>query len=321
MEAPTLTFNQSLLHTVPVASSDGSRCELLCIEPVSPWSLALHWLPAMGVSARQYRPLAQALAECGIAVAVQEWRGIGSSNRRAGRRANWGYRELLGDDLPAAQSALHQHWSQASWLLGGHSLGGQLAMLHAAMARENYAGIALVASGSPCWRSFRYGAAIGAAYALAPMLAQLFGYLPGRRIGFGGNEARGVIADWARSGRTGTYAARGLPVDLEAALRKLRTPVLGVRLADDWLAPAASLDHLLDKSPLALRTDCVITAAELAPASATHFTWMAKPQLVAASIVSWAQKMAGSASPTQPWENCRMRPCVLSEGVRHDRIV
>ena len=39
----------------------------------------------------------------GVAVVMHEWRGIGSSDRRAGRRCNWGYRELLQDDLPATK--------------------------------------------------------------------------------------------------------------------------------------------------------------------------------------------------------------------------
>ena len=39
------------------------------------------------------------LAAQGIAVFVHEWRGNGSSTQRAGRRQDWGYRELLGTIL------------------------------------------------------------------------------------------------------------------------------------------------------------------------------------------------------------------------------
>lgn len=253
----------------------------------------------MGVSARHYLPLAAALATRGIAVAIHEWRGLGSSNRRAGRRADWGYRELLQLDLPAARAALHALWPHAAWVVGGHSLGGQVAMLHAALADPPCAGVALVASGAPYWRAFGHGRWLAAAYALAPVLARLCGHLPGRRIGFGGNEARGVIADWARSGRSGRYAAQGLAVDLERALRQVQVPILGVRLADDWLAPAASLAHLLDKAPLAPRTLVTLAPAELGGIPATHFAWLQAPEPVAASLARWLGALSADATDTR----------------------
>jgi predicted alpha/beta hydrolase len=206
---------------IPVVAADGSRFELLGVQPTGGWRQLLYWIPAMGIPARHYLPLAEALAAHGMAVVVHEWRGIGSSNRRAGRTCNWSYRELLLDDLPAGMNVLRERWPQATCWLGGHSLGGQLGSLYASLHPAEFAGLLLVASGSPYWRRFRHGWLIGVAYALAPLLAGLLGYLPGRRIGFGGNEARGVIADWARTGRTGRYAVVGMPQDFERQLAAL----------------------------------------------------------------------------------------------------
>ncbi|HET8763120.1 MAG TPA: alpha/beta fold hydrolase, partial [Gemmatimonadales bacterium] len=185
---------------IPVIAADGARCELLAVLPAGAWRHLLYWIPAMGMPARHYLPLAQALADRGIAVVLHEWRGIGSSDRRAGRQCDWGYRQLLQDDLPAGMAAVRRCWPQAPCWLGGHSLGGQLGLLYASLPPDDFSGLVLVASGAPYWRRFRHGWLIAAAYALAPALAGLVGHLPGRRIGFGGNEARGVIADWARSG-------------------------------------------------------------------------------------------------------------------------
>ena len=196
---------QLIQHTLAVSTGDGSRYELLCVVPACTWQRALYWLPALGTSARHYLPLAEALAARGIAVVVHEWRGIGSSNRRASRRCTWGYRDILEDDLPAARAVLRSHWPQAMWHVGGHSLGGQIAMLQAALSPEAYVGIVLVASGAPYWRQFRRAWLVGGACMLAPCVASLCGYLPGRRIRFGGNEARGLVADWARTGRSAMH--------------------------------------------------------------------------------------------------------------------
>lgn len=283
---------------LPVATGEGSRFELIGVHPVGEWHSLLYWLPAMGVPARQYLPLAEALAARGVAVVIHEWRGIGSSNRRAGRRCDWGYRALLQDDLPAGLAAIRAHWPQADCWLGGHSLGGQLGSLYASLHPTEFAGLLLVASGAPYWRRFRHGWLIGAAYALSPLLAGWLGYLPGRRIGFGGNEARGVIADWARSGRTGRYAAVGMEQDFGRQLAALRLPLLALCLRDDWLGPQASLDWLLGKMPQTRRTLGVIAPADLGGRPADHFGWMKTPAPVADRIVAWlATQNATSSGP------------------------
>lgn len=288
---------------LPLAMADGARVELLCVAPEGVPRAAVYWLPAMGVPAKHYLPLAAALAARGVAVALHEWRGIGSSSLRAGRRCNWGYRELLELDLPAGLAALRARWPQARIRLGGHSLGGQLACLYGALHPHAAAGLALVACGAPYWRRFRHGALIGLAYLLASPLAGLCGHLPGRRIGFGGNEARGIAADWSRSGRSGRYAAAGMGEDLERALAALALPVLALRLRDDWLGPAASLDWLLGKMPQASRRHELVTAAELGVSTADHFGWMKTPEPIAARIAGWiaAQDAAFAAkAPPDP---------------------
>lgn len=241
----------------------------------------------MGVPARHYLPLAQALAEYGVAMAIHEWRGIGSSDRRAGRRQNWGYRELLDFDIAAGVAAVRERFPDARFELGGHSLGGQLSFLYAALHPEQVGALVLVASGSPYWRAFRHAWWLRQAYALAPLLARLCGHLPGRRLGFAGNEARGVIDDWSRSGRTGRYAAKGLSRDLDPALGALDLPVLAIRLDDDWFVPRASLDALLAKAPRGPHHRVTLGRDALGDQRADHFSWMKSPAAIAAQIAGW----------------------------------
>lgn len=270
-----------------VRAADGAKTTLLLLPAQGVEHACLYWLPAMGVAARHYLPLAEQLTRRGITVALHEWRGIGSSDRRAGQGSNWGYRQLLQADLPAGLTVAREHRADVRWWLGGHSLGGQLACLFASQQPDHLAGLALVASGAPYWRVFPRGVWIGVAYLLAPWLARLWGYFPGRRLGFGGNEAAGVIADWARSGRSGRYAAAGLGADLERDLAALRLPVLGLSLSEDWLAPPPSLDWLLGKMPAAPATRLRLGRAELDGRRADHFGWMKTPQAVADRLAAF----------------------------------
>ncbi|HUA81338.1 MAG TPA: alpha/beta fold hydrolase [Dyella sp.] len=274
-------------RVVSVTTLDGAHSELICTQPASDPKRVMYWLPAMGVPAKHYVPLAEALAAHGVATVLHEWRGVGSSDWRAGRRRNWGYRQLLETDIDAGVVEARTRWPHAEFWMGGHSLGGQLSCLYGSLHHSDVAGLALVASGSPYWRRFAHGSLIFAAYALAAPVSRLFGYLPGRRIGFGGNEARGVIADWSRSGRSGRYAAEGMSVDFERQLALLQRPVLALRLRDDWLAPLSSLEWLLDKMPHAPRRVDVVTPDQLAGQAADHFTWMKVPDAIAACLAAW----------------------------------
>jgi predicted alpha/beta hydrolase len=280
-----VTLERAPREAIPLHMADGASADLVLYRPDGDELAALLWVPALGVAARHYEPLALALAAHGIAVAVHEWRGNGSSDRRASRRSNWGYRELLTDDLPASLHALRAAIPSVPLYVGGHSLGGQMATLLAATTSHSLAGVALVGSGSPYWRCFKPW--VGLALVAAPLLAHLVGWLPGRRVGFGGNEARGVIGDWSRTGRTGRYAGRGIDADLEGALRRQRAPVFGLRLRDDWFGPEASLAFLLGKMPDAPRRTDVIVPHDIGGAPADHFAWMKSPTEIAGRVAGW----------------------------------
>ena len=267
--------------SLPVESADGHACQLVARIPANP-ERTLLWLPALGVAARHYLAFADALAATGTATFVHEWRGHGSSSVRAGPQVDWGYRELLTRDLPASEAAMAAALPGLPRVLGGHSLGGQLACLRLAMEGAAAEALWLVASGSPYWRTFPWPqrAWLPLAYRFLPWLADRNGALPGRRIGFGGNESRGVIADWAGSARSGCYVARGIGADLEAGLATIATPVRTVRFAGDWLAPEGSLRFLVQKMPRAGVHSIALDASALGTTD-DHFGWMRAPGPVA----------------------------------------
>lgn len=269
---------------------DGHRWSLLAAIPARP-SASLLWLPALGVAARHYLPFAQALAARGVAVFVHEWRGNGSSNQRASRACDWGYRSLLLDDLPVSDAAVARALPGLPRIIGGHSLGGQMACMRlglAALERDPSipATLWLAASGAPYWPTWPMPRrlAMPLVYRFLPWLARVNGRLPGRRIGFGGNEARSLIADWARTALSGRYAAAGIDADLEAGMAGLAIEVRAARMVDDWLVPRASQDFLLAKLPRAR-----IEAIELGQADlgvrADHFAWLKRPEAVAKALL------------------------------------
>lgn len=271
---------------IPVTAADGHRWRLLARVP-SQAHATLLWLPALGVAAKHYLAFADSLAAHGIAVFLHEWRGHGSSSLRAGRKTDWGYRTLLLQDLPASEAAIAAATGAIPRIVGGHSLGGQLACCRLALSPETAAALWLVASGSPYWRAFppSHRWWLPFAYRFLPWLAGARGALPGRTVGFGGNEARGLIRDWARTGLSGRYAVRGLELDLDEALQRVTQPVHAVLFNRDWLGPVSSLRFLLSK----LRNSDVhivtLDAATLGT-KADHFAWMRNAATVVDALTS-----------------------------------
>lgn len=270
-----------------VRAGDGHRFCVLQVEPAQPRARLL-WLPALGVAARHYLPLAQVLAAAGIAVHLHEWRGNGSSSLRPSRTQDWGYRQILVHDLAASEAAIVEAADTGPatpLIIGGHSLGGQLACLHAGRSAQPFQHLWLVATGTPDWRSFPRPRAwlLPLAYHFLDGVARLHGTLPGRRLGFGGTEARGLIHDWTRVGLRGRYAAMGMQDDLEGVLARVRAQASAVLLQQDWLAPPGSLHGLLAKMP-GVRADVRVLDASTLGTPADHFAWMRRPDAVAASL-------------------------------------
>ncbi|MCS3808703.1 alpha/beta fold hydrolase [Xanthomonas sp. 4461] len=279
-------------QTLTASAADGHRWEVMRIAPLQPIATLL-WLPALGVAARHYQPFAHALAAAGIAVYLHEWRGNGSSTLRPSRRHDWGYRTLLADDIPASQALMDRLDPQHPRIVGGHSLGGQLACCHAALQAGRLPSqpdspltqLWLVASGSPYWRNFprpmRYGLPL--VYRALPWLARVQGVLHGRSLGFGGTEARSLIADWARVGRSNRYRAAGSDWELERGLGALTVPIKALTFAHDHFGPAAALHALLHKMPHAHAELQQLDDAQLGVRS-DHFAWMKAPAAVAAAL-------------------------------------
>ncbi|GAB2656050.1 alpha/beta fold hydrolase [Arenimonas aestuarii] len=243
------------------------------------------FLPALGVPADKYDSFAQALGEHGVATAVPDWRGTGSSDWRAARGRDWGYGQLLDHDLPTALDALP---TDLRWCLGGHSLGGQFAAMLAALKPDRCEGLALVATGVPDWRSYRGGkrwGIAGLAHAL-PLITRVVGHYPGERLGFAGREAGGLMRDWSRTVRRGRYADYGETTGLEAALARVSCPALGVHFEHDTLVPEPTLHHLLEKLGPGSRRIEGFDAGRLGT-KADHFRWMREPAAVAAVVADW----------------------------------
>lgn len=278
-------------YTQEFVDHDGERIGVhIYPEPVAAPGKApvvVIW-PAMGVRAGYYRPFAAQLREAGLAVVVVDLRGTGSSSPAPSRASRYGYAELV-DDVGAVLAALKPRLDGRTRLLLGHSLGGQAALLHLALNDDQAVdGLALVAVGLPYWRRYPNGRGrmvLPYSQTIAAT-ARMLGVWPG--WGFGGRQARGVIRDWAYTARTGRFP-RLNGVDVEAAVRRLRTPVLAISVDDDPYTPHETLDHLCAKLAAAHVVRERHSAAQAD--GHNHFGWVRSSAAIAARVAAFATEV------------------------------
>ncbi len=270
-----------------VSAPDGARADLI-LHHGDAHDL-VYWLPALGVTARNYDSFASELGRHGIGVAAHEWRGAGSSDRRAARGSDWAYRDLLAD-VHAGIAALRVRAPAARIWIGGHSLGAQLAALVLARDRS-LRGVLIVASGIPHWRSFTWWQqpVLLGVFAWFRLLAAVCGYFPGRRTGFAGNEAKSVIRDWSISGLRGTYKHALPDGDLDAELAALTHPLFALHLQDDRFAPPSSFAALLARLPRTRQSRVHLVPKDFTSGRADHFSWLKDPAPVAAAIAAFVR--------------------------------
>lgn len=241
-------------------------------------------MPAMGTAARFYEPLALPILREGWRFVTADLRGVGLSAVRVKRGVSFGYGDMVGSDWPAVVQKAQALFPGAPVYLLGHSLGGQLSALYLAANPAAAAGLILVAAPSVHWRGWDapLSAGVLAGTQAARAVAELLGYFPGRKLGFGGTEARGVIRDWARQARTGRYEFRGASTDYERLLAELEAPVLAFSFDDDFLSPPRAVGNLLAKMHRARVTHVTLSGDGL-----DHFRWVRNPDALVGKIREW----------------------------------
>jgi len=250
---------------VRIAAADGHQTALevfgLAGQP------PVLFIPALGVPISYYELFLGELADAGHTVHGLELRGMPNSSITNVRRTDFGYHDLLTLDIPAAIAAMPAQ----PVAVVGHSLGGQLALLYAAMNPHVEVPLVAIASGSSFHGTVatRRGRRIRRRQVAAvPVIVRTLGYFPGHRLGFGGRQPKSIMRDWALEGRTGRYAD-----DLEPGLAALSSRVLTITLEGDRLITQAAAAHLSDRLVLAQVTHTHLDRSHNGGELFDHFRW------------------------------------------------
>lgn len=276
-------------QTLVIATSDKHQFNATLYPTQDDQAPVLIFLAALGTPARVYGRFSREMVTQGVQVCTADWRGIGSSSIRAGRSSDFGYRHLVEFDLASLVEAVQRSLPRAPIWLGGHSLGGQMALLRAGSHPDGISGVVLIASGSvhlPCF-TWKLRMGIRALVYLHRATRPLLGYFPGSRFGFGGREASGLMHDWSHVALTGKYKPKGAAVDYEHLLKSLKLPVLSLSFAADSWSPYPAAKALVDKVPSSIVKHWHWSRADSKGVALDHYSWLKQPVLVAPDVAKF----------------------------------
>jgi predicted alpha/beta hydrolase len=278
-------------------SRDGAESQLRLFEAENATAVVVA-MPAMGIRASHYDPLARELAARGVTCALADVRGHGTSSVRPSRSVDFGYREMIENDWPAAIEAARAECPGRPLFLLGNSMGGQLSCLYMAKYPESVDGLILVAAASVYHASYAFpksaGILLGSQAARA--VADVLGYFPGKRVRFAGTEARTVMRDWAHEARTGSFRLIGSHDDFDAKLAAVERPVLSISVSDDELTTRRGVEHLLSKMPRADIERHHVSPGELNVKRLGHFGWVRHAGVLMATILPWIERQTARLS-------------------------
>ncbi|EON14670.1 MULTISPECIES: alpha/beta fold hydrolase [Pandoraea] len=205
--------------------------------------------PATAVPERLYFAFAQYVAQRGLIAVTYSYRGIDGSRPPALRGFPARMRDWADLDVEGVTRWAFERYPSLPVYAVGHSFGGHAIglcessnRLVAAVQVASHAGSMRVVS----HRRERARITV-LMHWVAPVLARLAGYLPGRKLGFGEDLPAGVLLEWRGWTRLPNYFFDDPTLDAEARFAHVRTPILSLGFDDDLWATPMGIDMLVSR--------------------------------------------------------------------------
>jgi predicted alpha/beta hydrolase len=202
---------------------------------------------ATGVPARYYHRYARFLAGHGFTVLTYDYRGIGASRPARLRGCGYRWRDWGERDFDAVLRFLAARRPGAPITVVGHSIGGFLPGL--APSAGLIGRMLTVGAQYGWWGNYAPSARarLFVKWHLAmPVLTALFGYFPGRRLGWLEDLPAGVAHEWSfRRKRFEHSHPRRERQQVLDRVASLHVPILAVAVTDDEIGTPAAVRRAL----------------------------------------------------------------------------
>lgn len=229
--------------------------------------------PATGVLARYYHRYARFLVRHGFDVLTYDYRGIGASRPESLRRCGYRWRDWGELDFDAAVRFTQERQTAGPLLVVGHSVGGFLPGL--AETAPLIDRMLTVGAQYAWWGDYapRQRLSLFLKWHLAmPAATALYGYFPGRRLGWLEDLPAGVANEWSfRGPRFERSHPRAERQAVLARMEAVTAPILAVVVSDDELGTVPAIRRTLGYYTHAPRKVVVLKPSDYGREAIGHF--------------------------------------------------
>ncbi len=228
---------------------------------------------ATSVRCRHYSRFADYLFANGFDVITYDYRGIGESRSGSlkGFKASWSDWGAL--DFEAILQRAQREFAGQPIDVVGHSFGGCAAGLGASGAVIRR--LVTVGAQFAYWRDYEASGRwrmLAKWHVVMPLVTAVFGYFPGKRIGWLEDTPAGVVRDWSTP--TPSYekrpSGRALP---ELPFSRVKAQILAISITDDPFGTVAAIERLLGYFDGSERTHLRIAPEDIGEKEVGHFAF------------------------------------------------
>jgi predicted alpha/beta hydrolase len=262
--------------------------------------------PATGVLARYYHYYARFLAEAGFDVLTYDYRGIGLSRPARLRGCGYRWRDWGQLDFDAAIRFAKAHRRDGELLVVGHSVGGFLPGLaeHGPLVER----MLTVGAQYGYWRDYareRRASLFLKWHVAMPAVTSLFGYFPGRRLGWSEDLPAGVANEWSfKKARTELSYPRQDRALVLNQFAGFQAPILAVVVSDDELGTLQAVRRTLAYYSRAPKQEVVLSPGDFGVSAIGHFSLF--HMRFARSF--WADTLCWLRDGINPWSERSFNP-------------
>ncbi len=229
--------------------------------------------PATGVAARYYHDYARFLAEHGFDVITYDYRGIGRSRPARLRGCGYRWRDWGELDFDAVLRFARGHDPDGSVSVIGHSIGGFLPGLSRNTSAIDR--ILTVGAQYAYWGDYARAHRVRLFlkwHVVMPVATAMFGYFPGRRLGWLEDLPANVAYEWSfRRARMELNHPRHARQDVLRRFAAVSAPILAVAVSDDEIGTIAAIQRTLKYYTGSRRSGVMLTPEDLGRQTVGHF--------------------------------------------------
>lgn len=236
--------------------------------------------PATSVRARYYARFAAFLHGHGFDVLTYDYRGIGESRPPSLRHFQAGWLDWGRQDFEAALTFVTTRLPEQPIYVVAHSIGGFLIGLAASSHRIER--VFTMGAQYAYWRDYAPNRRLSMLvkwHVVMPVVTRLFGYFPGKRLGWLEDTPQGVVRDWTAPyphfedmWRRGSFRVPEAELQmLTERFSTVRGTTLALSLSDDEFGTIPAIQRLLRYYRNSPRTHLHIEPEDIGQTSVGHF--------------------------------------------------